>query len=146
METDMVANSLIFALLAMVLWGVAPLFGKAGLHNLDPVAALTVRSSVITLALVVFVVVTGRWSAAATAQPREIAFIALEGFCAALLGQLAYYYALKYGEISKVTPVVAAFPLVTLVLGLAILGEKLTWGKAVGGLLVVAGVVLINYR
>ncbi|MDR3592464.1 MAG: EamA family transporter [Negativicutes bacterium] len=142
----MVSNSLVFALLAMLLWGLAPLFGKLGLGGLEPLTALTIRSGVITLILVVFVLATGKGAAVMSAQPRDVAFICLEGLCAALLGQLAYYYALKYGELGKVTPVVAAFPLVAFVLGLLVLGEKLTWSKGLGALFVVIGVALLNYR
>jgi len=143
---DMVSNSMLFAVLAMLFWGVAPLFGKLGLGSLEPLAALTIRSGVITVILVVFVLATGKWPAVSSAQPRDVLFIVLEGLCAALLGQLAYYYALKYGEVSKVTPVVAAFPLVAFLFGLLILGEKLTWGKGLGALFIVIGIALLNYR
>jgi bacterial/archaeal transporter family protein len=61
------------------------------------------------------------------------------------LGQLAYYYALKYGELSKVTPVVAAFPLVAFLLGLMVLGEKMTIGKGIGAVLIAIGIALLNY-
>jgi transporter family protein len=146
METDMLSNSMFFAVLAMMLWGVAPLFAKMGLGNLEPIVALTLRSCIITLVLVVAVAVTGKISAVTTAQPREIIFIGLEGLSAALLGQLAYYYALKHGEVSQITPVVAAFPLVAFFLGLIFLGEKVTMGKILGAVLIVAGIVLVNYR
>ena len=142
----MLNQSLLFALLAMLFWGVAPLFGKLGLGGLEPLAALTIRSGIITVLLVGFCVVAGKWPEVTSAQPRDILLIGLEGLCAALFGQLAYYYALKYGELSKVTPVVAAFPLVAFLLGILVLGEKLTWGKGLGALFIVIGVALLNYR
>ena len=144
METPM--NGFIFAVCAMILFGVAPLFSKLGLSNLDPLVALTLRSGIITVLLVVFLAASGKVTALTVAAPRDIMFIGLDGICGALVGQLAYYYALKTGELGKVAPTVAAFPLVALVLGLLVLGEKLTWGKALGATLVVAGVALIHYR
>jgi bacterial/archaeal transporter family protein len=146
MEMDMVSNSMVFAFVAMLLWGLAPLLGKLGLGGLEPLAALTIRSGVITVILVAFVLATGKGGAVMSAQPRDVLFICLEGLCAALLGQLAYYYALKYGELSKVTPVVAAFPLVAFLLGLIVLGEKLTWAKGAGALFVAVGIALLSYR
>ncbi|WP_425059330.1 hypothetical protein SCACP_40140 [Sporomusa carbonis] len=133
-----------FAICAMVLWGIAPLFAKAGLTKLEPVAALTVRSTVITVVLLMFMLVSGKWNQMTATAPRDIAFIALEGICAALVGQLAYYYAIKYGEVSQVAPVVAAFPLVALVGGILVLGENITLLKAVGAVMVIAGLVIMK--
>ncbi|MCL4424521.1 MAG: EamA family transporter [Firmicutes bacterium] len=61
-----------------------------------------------------------------------------------MAGHLAYYYALKSGEASRVTPVTAAYPVVTVLLVCLLLGEKLTWSKVVGVLLIVAGVILLK--
>lgn len=143
---DMTGNALFFTVAATVLWGIAPVFGKLGLREMDPLAALAIRSGVITLALAVVVTAAGKWPQVTAAPPREAGFIVLEGLCAALLGQLAYYYALKFGEVGRVAPTVAAFPLVALVISLAVLGERLTWSKGLGAVLVAAGMALINYR
>ncbi|QHN08185.1 EamA family transporter [Methanothermobacter sp. THM-2] len=59
-------------------------------------------------------------------------------------GQLFYYYALKSGEASIVVPVVAAFPVFTLIVAAFLLGERVTAAKAIGLLMVVGGVVLIR--
>jgi bacterial/archaeal transporter family protein len=139
------AKSYIFAILAMMLWGIAPIFGKLGLTQLEPLAALTLRSGLITVLLLIFVTLGGHWSGIVSASPRDMFFIGMEGLCAALLGQLAYYYALKYGEVSKVSPVVAAFPLVALMLAFVIVGEKITLGKVMGSAFIVVGILLLKY-
>jgi transporter family protein len=134
-----------YAGIAMVFWGLAPIFGKLGLSDLQPLAALTLRSLVISLILAAAVTVRGEWGSVAGATGRDVFYIGLEGICAALLGQLAYYYALKYGEVSRVSPLVSAFPLVALALGIAVLGEKLTIYKVVAGLLIFSGIVMLKY-
>jgi Predicted membrane protein len=138
-------NDLLFAGIAMVFWGVAPVLGKLGLGALPPLAALTIRSLIISALLITAVTLRGQWGAVAGAAPRDVAFIGLEGICAALLGQLAYYYALKFGEVGRVSPVAAAFPLVALVLGIVFLGEKVTVYKIAAGFLIVTGLVLMKY-
>lgn len=138
-------NSYLFAGVAMLLWGVAPIFGKLGLTQLEPLAALTIRSAIVTLLLLIFMLWSGNWSALGAATPRAILFIALEGLCAALFGQLAYYYALKYGEVGRVSPLVSAFPLVALAVAIVFLGEKITWGKMVGAFLIVSGIMLLRW-
>lgn len=138
-------NDYVFAGVAMFFWGLAPIFGKLGLSDMQPLAALTVRSLIISALLVVTVTVRGEWGPVAGVTARDALYIGLEGVCAALFGQLAYYYALKFGEVSRVSPIVSAFPLVALVLGVAVLGEKLTIYKVVAGMLIVAGIILLKY-
>ena len=70
--------------------------------------------------------------------------LALEGVAAALLGQLAYYYALQLEEVGRVTPLAAAFPLVASALAVLLFGETVTPAKLAGAVLVVAGVVLLK--
>lgn len=138
-------SDFLFAGIAMIFWGVAPIFGKLGLNELQPLAALTIRSMIISILLITMVTIKGQWGFVAGATTKDIAYIALEGICAALLGQLAYYYALKFGEVSRVSPIVSAFPLVALVLGIVFLGENITVSKIIAGLLIVSGIVLMKF-
>ena len=124
----------IFAGIAMVFWGIAPIFAKLGLGGLQPLAALTIRSVIISVLLIATVTIRGQWGFVSGATTKDVIYIALEGICAALLGQLAYYYALKVGEVSRVSLIVSAFPLVAFVLGVSVLGENLTFSKFLAGL------------
>jgi transporter family protein len=141
----MMMKSYTFAVFAMLLWGIAPIFGKLGLTQLEPLAALTLRSLIITVLLLIFATFGGYWSGIASVGSRDFLFIGLEGLCSALLGHLAYYYALKYGEVGKVSPVVAAFPLVALTLAIIVLGEKITVWKMAGAATIVAGIIMLKY-
>jgi bacterial/archaeal transporter family protein len=61
------------------------------------------------------------------------------------VGALAtLYVALGEGEASTVIPVSAAFPIVTLLLAWALLGERLTLPRSMGTLVVIGGVVIIT--
>lgn len=138
-------SAYLMAGIAMVFWGIAPIFGKLGLGTMPPLAALTIRSLIISAILLVTVTITGQWGNIAGATAKDATYIALEGICAALIGQLAYYYALKFGEIGRVSPIVAAFPLVALFLGILFLGEKVNFCKIIASFLIVAGIVLLKY-
>lgn len=138
------SNAYFMAALAMLFWGLAPIFGKLGLANANPLAALTIRSLTITAILLIVAIATGQWKSLLQIAPRDASFLALEGICAALLGQLAYYYALKFGEVSQVTPIVAAFPLVAILLAVAVLGEQITATKILAAVLITAGIVLLK--
>lgn len=138
------SNAYFMAALAMLFWGLAPIFGKLGLMNAKPLAALTIRSLTISAILLIVAIATGQWKSLLQIAPRDASFLALEGICAALLGQLAYYYALKFGEVSQVTPIVAAFPLVAILLAVAVLGEQITATKILAAVLITAGIVLLK--
>jgi transporter family protein len=131
--------------IAMVFWGIAPIFGKLGLGEVQPLVALTIRSALISLILLVTVTVAGQWSSLSEVSAKSVMFIGIEGICAALLGQLAYYFALKLGDVGRVSPVVAAFPLVAMFLGVLFLGEKMTFYKALASIFIAVGIVFIKY-
>ncbi len=138
-------NAYFMAVLAMLFWGIAPIFGKLGLSNANPLAALTIRSLTISAILLAIAAGTGQWKILLQVPWREASFLALEGICAALLGQLAYYHALKFGDVSQVTPIVAAFPLVAIMTAIIVLGEQITGAKILAAGLISAGIVLLRY-
>ena len=61
-----------------------------------------------------------------------------------VLGQLALFKALKFGEASRVVPIAASYPLVTVILAALFLGEKLTVPKVAGVLCIVVGIGLVS--
>ena len=59
------------------------------------------------------------------------------------LSWLCYFHALQVGPASRVAPVDKLSVALVIVFGALFLGEGLTFGKAVGGVLIVAGVITI---
>lgn len=134
---------LVFALTASLLWGVAPILGKAGLASTDPATALLVRTLGVASVLLVYALATGGLARLAAVGWQPAGFLLAEGILASVLGHLAYFYALKLGEAGRVVPIVAIYPLFAL-LAAVLLGESLTWLKVAGALLVVSGVWLLK--
>ena len=58
---------------------------------------------------------------------------------------LCYFRALQLGEASRVAPVDKLSVVVAMALAAVFLGETLTWRHWAGGLLIVAGAVLLTY-
>ncbi|MGE5483959.1 MAG: EamA family transporter [Ignavibacteriales bacterium] len=133
-----------YALIGLVFWGIAPVFGKAGLVSLEPQVALAARSVVAAATAVVWAAVTGGIRSLPAAPVRSLGFIAGEAVCASVLGHLFYFKALKVGEASRVSPIMSSAPLLTLILAALLLGERLTAAKAAGAALIVAGIVLLR--
>jgi len=141
----MQAKAFLFALTTSFLWGTAPILGKLGLVGADPAVALVLRSFTITAILAVWAALSGNLpEVGSLLSSRAGALIAVEGILASLLGHLAYYYALKYGKASSVVPVASSFPLFALIMAILVLGERPSWERALGVVLVVGGVRLLR--
>lgn len=134
-----------YAIVAMLFWGIGPVFGKIGLAELEPIPAMVIRAWVITALLTGFALAGGHGRELLSFNPRAALFVIMEGMCAAFLGQLAFYYALKYGEVSQVSPIASAFPVVAMVIAVIFLGEQLTAAKVVAAGLIVSGIILLKY-
>jgi len=139
-------KSFFFAVLAAVIWGFAPALEKVGLRgtSIDPFLGVFIRTIPIAVFAMVGVLVMGRLGEVASVDLRSALFVAAGGLVAGLLGQFAFYSALKSGDASVVVPVAATYPLVALLVSVLFLGESFTMQKLAGIALVVGGVVLLK--
>ncbi len=138
------ARLFLFALLAMIFWGTAPILGKIGLGEASPYAGLFVRTAVVFAVIIAWGMISGNIAELGDLNSRDTWALAGEGLLASLLGHFAYFYALKHGEASLVAPMIASYPLVTVIVGVLALGESMTWPKGLGIGLITAGVVVIS--
>ncbi|MDI3533716.1 MAG: bacterial/archaeal transporter family protein [Thermosediminibacterales bacterium] len=139
-------TTLVFALLTMLFWGTAPIFGKIGLKSIDPLTALTIRSFSISLVLLIITILTGKLTGVFQIGIRPMGFLVAEGLLGSLIGHFTYFYALKYGEASKMVPITAAFPMVTVLAAIVFLNEKFTLNKLIGTLFIMAGILIIKSK
>lgn len=135
----------LLALITMIFWGIAPIFGKIGLTKINPYMALAIRSFIIAIIMLIILLVRGDIKELVKVDLKSVTFIGLEGIFASLIGHFAYYYALKLGETSKVVPITSAFPLITLFLAILFLSEKITIFKGSGIILILAGIILLRF-
>lgn len=135
----------LLALYAAFCWGLAPLFGKVGLRGVNPADALAARTLVTVCFVWGWFIARGDWGKIATISPRGWFFLSLEAFFATFAGDLAYYAAIKFGDIGQTGLVLAASPLVTLCVGSWFLQEQLTAHKLLGAALIVVGIILVGF-
>lgn len=134
----------VLAVLTALLWGFAPVFDKLGLGKATPLAALTVRTMVVVIGLVVFIAASGGWREFYTLDTRSVVYLVIGALAAGLVGQFIYYHALKLGEAARVVPIAATYPLVAAILSITFLREPVTPGKVIGAVLIVLGVLAIR--
>jgi transporter family protein len=138
-------KSYYFALMTALIWGIVPVFEKIGLSKLTPAAGIFVRCLAVSCgAVLLFIFKPGLVSELSKTSFKYIALIVAGGFTANFLGQLLFYHALKDADVSKVVPIAGAYPLISFVMGILILGEKLTITKSAGIGCILAGIVLLK--
>ncbi len=134
----------IFLILTAFFWGMAPIFDKIGLRGADVLPALTFRSIVVTIFLLLATFVCKKTDALFNMDMKTTVALSLSAIFAGLLGMLTYYYALRLGAISRVVPLAATYPLITAFLSIVILGESITVYRIIGIVLIVGGVWLVK--
>ena len=140
----MKADIILFLVLTAVLWGTTPVMEKIGLGNTDPLTGVTIRSIAVTLALLAYVVIAGRFGALIHSGGRALVIFSVTGIMAGLLGMITYFFALKNAPASEVVPIAATYPLVSAILSVLILGEHVTLVRFLGTVLIVLGIWLVQ--
>ncbi|MBI4712876.1 MAG: EamA family transporter [Planctomycetes bacterium] len=140
----MQSNIILLLILTALLWGVTPIIEKRALQGAEPFIGLIFRNMTVTFILVIAVLATGKIKEVLNTSPRTMLLFAFTGVTAGLLAMLTYFAALKLGATSKVVPVTATYPLVTVILGVLILGEQVTLMRVIGTILIIAGIWLVH--
>jgi transporter family protein len=133
----------LLSILGMVCWGIAPIFAKLGLNGVNPMVGLAVRTMMAASFVFCWALLGGMFSEMKAIAPITWIFIALEAILATLVGDLAYYAAIKQGDVSLVTIIMASSPLVTILCAVIFLGEQITLVRLAGAALVIIGIVLL---
>lgn len=133
----------ICALLGMLCWGLAPIFGKLGLAGVNPVTALSLRTFLAASMVLGWVVLNKNYNDFGNIPPLFWVFIAIEAILATLVGDLAYFVALKHGNVNTVSLIMACAPIITLLASFFLLGEKVTIYQALGAFFITLGLTMV---
>ena len=136
------------AILAAVFAGLTSVLAKSGMKNLGPDVSLALRTCVVfTIVMLNALVWTAARPLAAlrAAQPRDLALLALSGVTTSL-SWIFYYRAMKTGTVTFVSLVDKGSIVITLLLSTLVLREDFTSKTALGAGLVIAGIVVLNWK
>jgi len=127
-----------------LLWGATPILEKIGLTKVDPVVGITIRSAVATVGLLIFTLLLGRGRVLMEVDGKGFLLFGASGVLAGALGMWAYYAALRMEATSKIVPISASYPLVTVLLSVLILREGVTLPRVIGTALIVIGIWFVK--
>ena len=135
-------NWLGWALASALFAALTAILAKIGVAGVDATLATAVRTCVVLLFTWIMVWINPAARGLAALTPRNWAFLALSGIATGL-SWLCYFRALQMGQASRVAPIDKLSVALVIVLATLVLGERMTWAKGIGGLLIVAGAMVI---
>jgi bacterial/archaeal transporter family protein len=133
---------LTWSLLSAFFAALTAILAKLGVAGVDANLATAVRTSVVVVFTWLLAYLTrpvGGWQGFSN---RTWLFLVLSGLATGL-SWLCYFHALQVGPASRVAPVDKLSVALVILLAALFLGERLTWAKGVGGLLIVAGAIVL---
>ncbi len=133
---------LIWSLLSALFAAGTAVLAKLGVADVDSNLATAIRTSVVLVLTWGIAVSTVGHSAIRNVSSKTWLFLVLSGLATGA-SWICYFRALQLGAASRVAPVDKLSVVFVLVFAAVFLGEKLTLGKAAGGLLITAGAVVL---
>lgn len=139
---NLTQNWQIYAIASAFFAGLTAVLGKIGVADIKSNMATLIRTVVILLVTAVIVGLRGEWQKPSTIAPKTILFLVLSGIATGF-SWLCYYRALQLGPASRVAPVDKLSVIFAMLLAFLFLKEAITIKVAVGGLLIVAGCLMM---
>jgi len=133
----------IWALLSAFFAGLTAVLAKVGVEHVNSNVATAIRTVVI-LVFAWLVAFLTKAPPLSTIGRRTWIFLILSGI-ATCLSWLCYFRALQLGEASRVAPVDKLSVVVAISLAAIFLHERVTWHHWTGGLLILAGALVLAY-
>ncbi len=121
---------IMFAFGSALLAGLTAILAKCGIRNTDSNVATALRTIVVLVFSWLMVFVTGAQSGMSSISMKTMVFLVLSGVATGT-SWLCYFKALQLGNVNKVTPIDKSSTVLTMFLAFVLLGEELTWMKAV---------------
>ncbi|MHB8513889.1 MAG: EamA family transporter, partial [Dehalococcoidia bacterium] len=132
------------ALGSSALWALTSVLLASQTAHLRPLLMSAIRSLTASVVLIGLLVATG-----GLVQLSEMTFVTgvsmmASGVLGQAVGDTLYINALGFLGVTRTFPITnSAYPFLTFLLAVLLLGERVTWALPVGGLLIVAGITWI---
>lgn len=133
---------LFWSILSAIFAAATALLAKAGVAHVDPNLATAIRTTVVVIFAWAIAIALGGHHEISTVDRRSWMLLAASGLATGL-SWICYFRALSIGEASKVAPIDKLSVVLVILLAWPLLGESLTVPKVAGGLLIMAGAIVL---
>ena len=122
--------------------GITAILAKIGIKNTDSNLATAIRTIVILIFSWLMVFIVGSFNTITELTTKTLIFLILSGVATGL-SWLCYFKALQLGNVNKVTPIDKSSTILTMILAMIFLGEKITILKIISIILIGIGTYLM---
>lgn len=134
---------IVLSIAAPLFWSIAQVSGKIALKNTSVGVFSIIRFSI---ALVGSFILAAFFEKIVVPEIKLLLLLLLSGFICWVLGAGIYFYVIKKGIVHKIAPIANSHPVLTVLLAVAILRERLTAGLIIACLLLVIGLILFRSK
>ena len=132
----------LFAFLSAIFAGMTSILAKCGIKKTDSNVATFIRTLVVLpLSLLMALIVSPNFSLGAVSS-KTLVFLVLSGLSTGA-SWLCYFRALSKGDINKVVPIDKSSTVLTIILAVIFLGERVTVYKTLGVVFIAIGTLLM---
>ena len=132
----------VFAFGSALFAGLTSILAKCGIRKTDSDAATAIRTFVVLIFSWIMVLIAGSAPTITNLGAKTWVFLVLSGLATGA-SWLCYFRALQLGDVNKVVPIDKSSTILTILLALIFLGEKITWLKGAAIVLIGAGTFLM---
>lgn len=128
---------ILFAFGSAFFAGLTVILAKCGIKKTDSDAATAIRTVVVLIFSWLMVAIVGSRAGISNLSTKTWIFLILSGIATGA-SWLCYFRALQLGDVNKVVPIDKSSTMLTMLLAVIFLGEKITWLN--GGVIILIGV------
>lgn len=133
---------ILYAILSAFFAALVSILAKIGLKGINSNLATALRTIVVLVMAWVIVFITGKHREIGTITGKNWRFLIYSGIATGA-SWLFYFKALQIGEASRVAPIDKLSVVITMIMAFIFLGEPFTFKTALGGLLILAGTLVL---
>lgn len=135
----------IFALISMVFAGLTSVVAKAGLKNVVADTGLAIRTSFVFVFIWLNIIVFNSYKDFSNLTKKDVLLLGVSAVTTAI-SWIFYYRAIKIGTVSEVALIDKGSIIITLLLSFIFLNEQFTWRIALGGLMIIGGILILTMK
>lgn len=133
---------MVYAFGSALFAGLTSILAKSGIRRTDSHVATAVRTGIVLVFAWGMVFLTGAQTGIGAVGAKTWIFLILSGLATGA-SWLCYFRALQLGDVNKVVPVDKSSTILTILLAAALLGEGISWPKALSVAVLAAGTILM---
>ena len=135
----------LFALISMLFAGLTSVIAKAGLKNVASDTGIAVRTSFVFVLIWLNVFVFNNVKDFSNLTKRDFLLLGISGLTTTI-SWVFYYKAIKVGNVSEVALIDKGSIIITLLLSFFFLNETFTLKIALGGAMIIGGLLLLTLK